>query len=152
MGQASRDGVDKWAGLWRKLGALLRAVVEDIQMIRLIALVLFVCNMAPALAHMVQAVAPEVGSINGAVKSKEGKPIAGADITVSLAGPEHKTDVQTVKADSDGKYLVKKLSPGAYEVTAAASGYEPKTLKAQVKRFESTELDVELLSKKANQR
>jgi 5-hydroxyisourate hydrolase-like protein (transthyretin family) len=59
-------------------------------------------------------------SIQGIVKDAQGKPIKGADVQV--ASKDGKQLFNTVKTDSQGRYISQGLQPGVYRVSLIVNG------------------------------
>jgi len=59
-------------------------------------------------------------SIQGIVKDAQGKPMKGADIRV--ASKDGKQVFNTVKTDSQGRYISQGLQPGVYQVSLVVNG------------------------------
>ena len=62
------------------------------------------------------------GDIAGIVRDPNGAPVAGA--TVVANGPQ---GARAATTDASGSYLVEFLTPGSYDVTATAQGFQPVT-------------------------
>jgi hypothetical protein len=62
------------------------------------------------------------GDISGLVRDPNGSPVAGA--TVVASGPQ---GARASTTDASGNYLIEFLTPGSYDVTATAQGYQPVT-------------------------
>ncbi|MDR3418783.1 MAG: TonB-dependent receptor [Nevskia sp.] len=65
------------------------------------------------------AAANSLGTLNGTVTDKDGKPIAGAKVQLSNAGGKVVAQSQT---DSQGQYSINGITPGSYSVSASKSG------------------------------
>jgi protocatechuate 3,4-dioxygenase beta subunit len=96
-------------------------------------------NSAPTLA-LTAIPAPIVGSVTGTVTDSSGKPIAGALVAISPAGPIQPGPlaadgtiifppgpVQFAKTDTNGQYTFDKVPAGTYVVRASADGFQPAT-------------------------
>src|SRR4029453_5396903 len=59
-------------------------------------------------------------SIQGVVKDAQGKPIKSADVRIE--SKDGKQVFNTVKTDSQGRYISKGLQPGAYRVSLVVNG------------------------------
>jgi hypothetical protein len=81
------------------------------------------------------------GRLAGTVKDQNGALIVGAEVkTVSVATGERRS----VKTDESGAYSISFLSPGRYQVIAAATNFATISLQALVVITETTPLDITL--------
>src|SRR5438445_13325815 len=62
------------------------------------------------------------GAIAGAVSDPSGALIPRAAVVIDSEGTREKRDLAT---DAEGSFLVQFLTPGSYDVTVRASGFEP---------------------------
>lgn len=83
------------------------------------------------------------GSVAGKVEDEAGQALAGANVAVKGAQIPGGRGVST---DSQGKYRLQKLAPGAYEVTASYIGHKAATKEVQVRAGEELKLDFVLNS------
>jgi hypothetical protein len=85
-----------------------------------------------------------VGSLNGTVVDKDTKePLPYVTVTVALNG----NVVNGGTTDFDGKYSIKPLEPGTYDVTFQFVGYQPQTTKGVIiKSAKITDLDAQMLA------
>jgi len=83
----------------------------------LIAAVAFV-----AFPQLAAAQSSTSGDIAGIVRDPNGAPVAGA--TVVANGPQ---GARATTTDASGSYLVEFLTPGSYDITATAQGFQPVT-------------------------
>ncbi len=60
------------------------------------------------------------GSIQGIVKDAQGKPIKGADVRIESR--DGKQLFNTVKTDTQGRYISQGLQPGVYRVSLVVNG------------------------------
>lgn len=79
------------------------------------------------------------GWLYGKVTDKTGGLIS--DATITIGGTQFAT-----AADAEGKYIIKNIEPGTYNVTASAEGYKESTKPAEINADEGTELNFELES------
>lgn len=81
------------------------------------------------------------GEIKGAVLDEQQMPAIGAEIKALQGG----VIIKNAIADADGKYSVKPLQPGSYEILVTYSGYKTfRYPKVTVEVEESSYLDVEM--------
>lgn len=88
------------------------------------------------------AAAQTTGRLTGVVKSKDGKPLAGA--VVKIASKSSSKISFTVKTDKKGTYSQIGLAVGTYIVEAGMEGYLPQSAEWKVGLGEATELDFDL--------
>lgn len=92
--------------------------------IRFFGLVLLLCAVAaPAFAQQ------ETGQITGIVNDPNGAAIPNATVTARNIGTNLE---RTANTDDQGIYTITNLQPGGYEVSAAASGFQPASQSIQV--------------------
>lgn len=72
--------------------------------------------------------------LQGVVTDPDGKPIAGATVTVAIAGEQTKPIV--VKTDSKGKWSALGLTNGTWNIDIAAEGFEPSKGSAAVSEYQ----------------
>ncbi len=60
------------------------------------------------------------GTLSGRVTSPSGTPVANARLAIKSSTS---SDTRSVTANNDGTYLIGKLAPGTYEITASAQGF-----------------------------
>src|SRR5215216_1487720 len=87
------------------------------------------------------------GSIRGCIVDGRGNPLAGAAVLV-LAETEESKPARIIKranSDSEGKFVAADITPGRYRVKAAADGFKPVELDAEVRPNKATVFDSILL-------
>jgi Carboxypeptidase regulatory-like domain len=82
-------------------------------------------------------------TISGTVSNAAGAPVGNATISVKNVTSGQSTEAQT---DSAGKYAVKNLLPGDYEVTVSSPGFSAKTSKATLTQSATATVDFSLLA------
>jgi Carboxypeptidase regulatory-like domain len=80
-------------------------------------------------------------TISGTVTNAAGASVADATVSVKNIASGESTETQT---DSAGKYAVKSLLPGDYEVTVSSPGFSAKTSKVTLRQAASTTVDFSL--------
>ena len=89
-------------------------------------------------------------SIQGIVKDAQGKPIKGAD--VRIASRDGKQLFNTVKTDSQGRYISQGLQPGVYRVSLVVNGAVKATIgNTKTKSDQATQLNFDLKPVAASQ-
>ena len=85
--------------------------------------------------------APEVGSIVVIVRAKDEveTPLDRGSVTVNRGGVS-----KTARWDPTDYYVVRGLLPGKYNVTAHAPGYQSRSTKAIIKKYETTRVEIDL--------
>ena len=84
-----------------------------------------------------------VGAVNGVVTDPQDKAIVGASVTARNVGTN--VTSKPVMTDSDGKYIISFLQPGAYEINVTATGFAPLTRpNVTVEIGRSTTVDVKV--------
>jgi outer membrane receptor protein involved in Fe transport len=102
----------------------------------LLALAIVAASAVPVFADT-----PAGGALSGTVTSGDGKPIAGAVVTVRGAGGE-----RIAHADRNGRFTLSGLAEGNYELRAGARGYDPLgNQMIGVRAAQSTEVTLTLL-------
>src|SRR5947209_18010455 len=82
------------------------------------------------------------GAIAGAVSDPSGALIPRAAVVIDSEGTREKRDLAT---DAEGSFLVQFLTPGSYDVTVRASGFEPFILTGvRVQITEVSKLNIQL--------
>lgn len=81
----------------------------------------FLFSIALVVLLAVQAVFAGNGKIEGNVKTAQGEPVVGANITLA-------NTVYGAAADANGRFFVLNVPPGTYGVRASAVGYAPKLI------------------------
>ena len=82
-------------------------------------------------------------SIQGIVKDAQGKPIKGAD--VRIASRDGKQLFNTVKTDSQGRYISQGLQPGVYRVSLVVNGAVKAAIgNTKTKSDQATQLNFDL--------
>ena len=83
------------------------------------------------------------GSIRGVVMDASGSPLIGAAVEVLADTEAAKTDkvVKRASTDGEGKFTAAGIAPGHYRVKAAAEGFNPVELAADVKSNKVTVFD-----------
>jgi hypothetical protein len=89
----------------------------------------FVCAACLLTVGVDTASAQTAGRLAGVVRDATGSVLPG--VTLTVAGPALRAP-RTVVTDEHGQYVVDSLPPGRYLVTAACSGFEPRTTEVQV--------------------
>jgi hypothetical protein len=87
------------------------------------------------------------GSIRGCIVDGRGNPLAGAAVLV-LAETEESKPAKVIKranSDNEGKFVASDITPGHYRVKAAADGFNPVELEAEVRPNKATVFDSILL-------
>jgi Carboxypeptidase regulatory-like domain len=87
------------------------------------------------------------GSIRGCIVDGHGNPLAGAAVLV-LAETEESKPAKVIKranSDNEGKFVASDITPGRYRVKAAADGFNPVELDAEVRPNKATVFDSILL-------
>lgn len=87
------------------------------------------------------------GSIRGVVMDASGSPLIGAAVEVLVDAEAAKADkvVRRASTDGEGKFTAGGIAPGRYRVKAAAEGFKPVELAADVKSNKVTVFDSILL-------
>lgn len=67
------------------------------------------------------------GEISGVIRDEQGNPVQGTIVSYVRNG-----DLQGTSADEKGKYRLKPLDAGTYEITFSFPGFERDTIKVQV--------------------
>src|SRR5579859_6919584 len=75
-----------------------------------------------ALASPAFAQSSTSGDIQGVIRDPSGKTVGAA--TVVANGPQ---GARATTTDGDGNYLIEYLTPGTYDITATAQGFQPVT-------------------------
>jgi Carboxypeptidase regulatory-like domain len=103
----------------------------------IVAIGVIACASVPASAS----VAP--GSIRGCIVDGRGNPLVGAAVLVLTESEESKSDkvVKRANTDNEGKFIAAGISPGRYRVKAAADGFTPVELAAEVRPNKATVFD-----------
>src|SRR6266851_5532175 len=82
------------------------------------------------------------GAIAGTVSDQSGALVPGAGVVISSQGTAEKRDLAT---DAEGNFSVQFLTPGSYDMTVRASGFEPFILTGvQVQITEVSKLKIQL--------
>ncbi len=82
-------------------------------------------------------------SIQGIVKDAQGKPIRGAD--VQIQSPDGKQLFNTVKTDTQGRYISQGLQPGVYRVSLVVKGAVKAAIgNTKTKSDQATQLNFDL--------
>jgi len=82
-------------------------------------------------------------SIQGIVKDAQGKPIKNADVRV--ASKDGKQVFNTVKTDSQGRYISQGLQPGVYQVSLVVNGAVKASIgNTKTKADQATQLNFDL--------
>src|SRR5258708_77615 len=93
----------------------------------------------PLLMHAQTA---NTGAIAGSVSDPSGAPVAGAAVVIDSEATREQRDLNT---DAEGNFSVPFLTPGNYELTVRAPGFEPLILKSvQVQITEVSRLKIQL--------
>src|SRR6266446_4548151 len=93
----------------------------------------------PLLMHAQTA---NTGAIAGSVSDPSGAPVAGAAVVIHSEATREQRDLN---ADAEGNFSVPFLTPGNYELTVRAPGFEPLILKSvQVQITEVSRLKIQL--------
>ena len=93
----------------------------------------------PLLMHAQTA---NTGAIAGSVSDPSGAPVAGAAVVIDSEATREQRDLNT---DAEGNFSVPFLTPGNYELTVRAPGFEPLILKSvQVQITEVNRLKIQL--------
>jgi outer membrane receptor protein involved in Fe transport len=103
----------------------------------LLLMLLFVTTLIAATA----AAQSTTATIRGTVRNANGNPVPNAEINAVLTATGF---VHTVNARSDGSYTLGGLTPGLYNIIAAATGYEPKSQDVQVLVGQNLDLDLRM--------
>src|SRR5262249_49893212 len=83
------------------------------------------------------------GAIAGTVSDPSGARVPGAAVVINSQGTREKRDLAT---DAGGYFLVQFLTPGNYDVTVRAAGFEPFILKGvQIQITEVSRLKIQLV-------
>ncbi|MGH9356720.1 MAG: carboxypeptidase-like regulatory domain-containing protein, partial [Terriglobia bacterium] len=64
------------------------------------------------------------GTLRGVVHDPQHRPIVGARLVLALPGGGSQ---QSMRSDSNGEFEFNNVPPGAYQITAAARGFAPRT-------------------------
>ena len=89
-------------------------------------------------------------SLQGIVKDAQGKPIKGAD--VRIASRDGKQLFNTVKTDSQGRYISQGLQPGVYRVSLVVNGAVKAAIgNTKTKSDQATQLNFDLKPVAASQ-
>lgn len=80
------------------------------------------------------------GQIDGTVRSDAGRPIAGAVVTIDALE-------RRVEADPAGRFSLREIPPGRWQVSIAADGYAAVTLRAEVAPNATTRIDIGLAAR-----
>jgi hypothetical protein len=88
-----------------------------------------------------------LGSIRGLIVDGRGNPLVGAAVLVLTESEESKSDkvIKRANTDNDGKFIAAGITPGRYRVKAAADGFKPVELAAEVRPNKATVFDSILL-------
>ena len=87
---------------------------------RIILRLIVACGLTGGSALLAQL---QAGRIEGVVFDPQHSAVPGATVTVTNTG----TNItETIKTDTSGNYVVTPLDPGAYTVTAVATGFKPR--------------------------
>jgi 5-hydroxyisourate hydrolase-like protein (transthyretin family) len=81
-------------------------------------------------------------SIQGVVKDAKGKPIKGADVRIE--SKDGKQLFNTVKTDTQGRYISQGLQPGVYRVSLVVSGAVKAAIGTKTKPDQATQLNFDL--------
>src|SRR5258708_32212788 len=82
------------------------------------------------------------GAIAGIVSDPSGALVPRAAVVINSQGTGEKRDLAT---DAEGNFSVQFLTPGAYDLTVSAAGFEPFILKGvQVQSTEGSRLKIQL--------
>ena len=84
----------------------------------------------------------ETGRLTGRVIDEQGGVLAGATVTLRIAGTQ--TSVRTVPSDSNGSYTITNLPPGKYDVVAQLQGFRTVQTTVDVPIGGTVALDVKL--------
>jgi hypothetical protein len=82
-------------------------------------------------------------TLSGTVTNPSGAAVANATVSVKNVAANASTETQS---DATGKYAVKDLVPGDYEVTVSAPGFDSKTSKVTIAQSATETLNVSLLA------
>src|SRR5437660_9802543 len=83
------------------------------------------------------------GSIQGIVKDAQGKPIKGADVRIESR--DGKQLFNTVKTDTQGRYISQGLQPGVYRVSLVVKGAVKAAIgNTKTKSDQATQLNFDL--------
>src|SRR5437660_3958186 len=83
------------------------------------------------------------GSIQGIVKDAQGKPIKGADVRIESR--DGKQVFNTVKTDTQGRYISQGLQPGVYRVSLVVNGAVKAAIgNTKTKSDQATQLNFDL--------
>ncbi|MFP5264299.1 MAG: carboxypeptidase regulatory-like domain-containing protein [Blastocatellia bacterium] len=84
-----------------------------------------------------------LGSIRGCIVDGRGNPLSGAAVLVLAESEESKSNkvVKRANTDNEGKFVAAGISPGHYRVKAAADGFNPVELAAEVRPNKATVFD-----------
>src|SRR5215216_1518704 len=87
------------------------------------------------------------GSIRGCIVDGRGNPLAGAAVLVLAETDESKPAkvIKRANSDNEGKFVASDITPGRYRVKAAADGFNPVELAAEVRPNKATVFDSILL-------
>lgn len=96
--------------------------------------------LAVASISAIVAFAQTSGQIRGRVADGDGGYLAGASVKASSA----QTGTHAVKTDSEGRYAIPNLPPGAYVVAFRMEGYAPVDKKANVRLDGRANVDAKL--------
>jgi Carboxypeptidase regulatory-like domain len=88
-----------------------------------------------------------LGSIRGCIVDGRGNPLVGAAVLVLAESEESKSDkvIKRANTDNEGKFIAAGITPGHYRVKAAADGFKPVELPAEVRPNKATVFDSILL-------
>jgi 5-hydroxyisourate hydrolase-like protein (transthyretin family) len=90
------------------------------------------------------------GSIQGIVKDAQGKPIKGADVRIESR--DGKQLFNTVKTDTQGRYISQGLQPGVYRVSLVVKGAVKAAIgNTKIKSDQATQLNFDLKPVTASQ-
>jgi hypothetical protein len=81
-----------------------------------------------------QAAPATAGTITGTVTDPEGALAVGAQITLAYPGS---SAPQTVVSDDNGQYTFSNVTPGPFQITATAPGFQSKTVKGTLRAGEA---------------
>jgi hypothetical protein len=102
---------------------------------RIMRLALFVLILAVAASHAQQT----TGALAGCVTDPDGKPLIGATVRILT------TIMGGITKAPDGRYFVRGIRPGEYEVTISALGYRPVTRHVVVAPGQTSLLDAQFM-------
>src|SRR5258708_6566768 len=98
---------------------------------------------------LMQAQTANSGALAGRVSDPSGAPVAGAAVVIDSEATREQRDLYT---DAEGNFSVPFLTPGNYELTVRAPGFEPLILKSvQVQITEVSRLKIQLTIKGAKE-